>query len=196
MWESSTDTVTVTLWKGSENGIYISVAIDKWWWECAEMRAGSHVFCSFPLAQVFLLQPNLSSSEGEHLSGSIVITRSARNHRLMDVKIRHALELPGQYRRPEVEGHFHIEWLEPRRDPFPPHTSTSLYKRVEDKTKLCHSCVEWCSPSDKLGLGVQKKVENWGSLQTNASNLSEFVEIKVWLHRCGFSCQGVNPCQG
>ncbi|CAM6100257.1 unnamed protein product [Calypogeia fissa] len=59
--------------------------------------------------QVFLLHPPLNYQDGDVLSGSIDITRSKENHRLMDVKFTHQLEKPTGATTPVVVSPYFIE---------------------------------------------------------------------------------------
>jgi hypothetical protein len=54
--------------------------------------------------QVFLLHPPLQVRERDAINGSILMTRSKTNHRLMDVVIKHAVG-----KGAEVASNFHIE---------------------------------------------------------------------------------------
>ncbi|EFJ04382.1 hypothetical protein SELMODRAFT_267887 [Selaginella moellendorffii] len=59
--------------------------------------------------QVFLLQPPLVIEDGDVVQGSIEITRSKDNHRLMDVKITHELRSSGEQFYPATVCNFFIE---------------------------------------------------------------------------------------
>lgn len=59
--------------------------------------------------QVFLLHPPISTRNGDILVGELEITRSKQNHRLMDVKIAHALERRGSPPAQPTISNFFIE---------------------------------------------------------------------------------------
>lgn len=57
-----------------------------------------------PCPQVFLLHPPLHVRDNDVVHGSILMTRSKTNHRLMDVVIKHAIG-----KGAETASNFHIE---------------------------------------------------------------------------------------
>lgn len=59
--------------------------------------------------QVFLLHPPISYRDGDILNGTMEITRSLYNHRLMDVNFLHNLERPGSHPTEQVVSAFFIE---------------------------------------------------------------------------------------
>lgn len=59
--------------------------------------------------QVFLLQPTIRYNDDDVLQGSLQITRSEKNHRLMDVKFVHYLSRRGKACTPSVVSAYSIE---------------------------------------------------------------------------------------